>query len=209
VIWMPQGITPKHPAQADFIKLLNNDAEAQFGAELITGDLETLKNAIHAALKKISDAGQARSAPGTAAAANGKTIHVLCDAKDRKDIIALLKFLKAHGLDVSLPIFTGDAGSVREANQTLLLNCDGVILYYGAGDEAWRFHQQNELKKIRAQQPVKQLPDEFIYLAGPNTDDKALILDLQEPNIINGVNGFSEDAMAAFLNAVAPKAATP
>jgi hypothetical protein len=208
VIWIPQGITPKHPAQAEFMQLLNHDAEAQFGAELITGDLETLKSAVHAALKKISEADRVGPASAMTSARNSKSIHVLCDAKDRKDIIALLKFLKGRGLDVSLPIFTGDAGIVREANQELLLSCDGVILYYGAGDEAWRFHQQNELKKIRARQTGKPFPDEFIFLAGPNTDDKALMLDLQEPNLINGLNGFSEGAMAAFINTVAPEAAT-
>ena len=209
VIWLPDGTSSEHPAQAAFIEALHKDANSQFGAELITGDLETLRAAIHAALKKIARADQPTQTEPTAAQDSRKKIHVLCDAKDRKDAVALLKFLKGRGLDVSFPVFTGGAGEVREANQSLLVSCDAVILYYGAGDEAWRFHQQNELKKIRAQRSEKPLPAEFIYLAGPATEDKGLLLDLQEPNLINGLNGFSEDAMAAFPAAVAPRAATP
>ncbi len=209
VIWLPETIQPEQPAQAKFIAALHQDAEAQFGAELLTGDLETLKSTLHRALKKIEDAGRAGSLASTAPTENRKTVHVLCDARDRKDMVALLRFLKARGLEVSLPIFTGDAGSVREANQALLMNCDRVLLYYGAGDEAWRFHQQNELKKVRAQRSEKPLPLEAVYLAGPGTEDKTLLVDLQEPNLIHALNGFSEEAMADFIDAVAPKTSTP
>ena len=34
---------------------MHQDAEAQFGADLITGDLEDLKTAVHAALKKLEE----------------------------------------------------------------------------------------------------------------------------------------------------------
>ena len=88
------------------------------------------------------------------------------------------------------------------------MGCDGVILFYGAGDEAWKFHQQNELKKIRGQRD-KPLLAEYTYLAGPATDDKELLLALDEPNLINGLNGFSEEAMEAFVRVVAPNTPAP
>jgi len=119
-----------------------------------------------------------------------------------------LKFLRGRGLEVALPVFTGDATQVREANKQLYMGCDGVILFYGTGDEAWKFHQQNELKKIRGQRD-KPLLAEYTYLAGPTTDDKELLVALDEPNLINGLNGFSDAAMEALVRVVAPEPPAP
>ena len=110
----------------------------------------------------------------------------------------MVKLLKASA-DITLPVFAGDATQVREANQALLLECDAVLLYYGAGDEAWKFHQQNELKRIRALRADKPLPHETVYLAGPSTDDKELLVALGEPNLINAMVGIPEATIAAFL----------
>lgn len=198
VIWLPEGTHSDHPAAAAFIDALHHDEKAQFGADLITGDLETLKGVVHAALKDIKRNAQAASTEPSAGASGRKRIHVLCDARDRKDTIALLKLLK-ESADMTLPIFAGDAAAVREANQALLTQCDAVILFYGAGDEAWKFHQQNELKRIRALRPERPLPAETIYLASPTTDDKDLLVGLLEPNLVNALNGFPHDEIAGLL----------
>jgi hypothetical protein len=198
VIWVPDGTHSDHPAAAAFIDALHHDAEAQFGADLITGDLETLKGAVHAALKNIKRGAQAPSTEQSTAATGRKRIHVLCDARDRKDTIALLKLLK-QSADVSLPIFAGDAAAVREANQSLLMECDAVILFYGAGDEAWKFHQQNELKRIRALRPERPLPAETIYLSSPITDDKDLLVGLHEPTLVNALSSFPDNEISGLL----------
>ena len=51
VIWLPAGLASPQPAQQAFIDALQNDAALQFGADLVTGEIETAKAAIHAALK--------------------------------------------------------------------------------------------------------------------------------------------------------------
>jgi hypothetical protein len=53
VIWLPEGIHTEQAPQQMFIDALHNDAEVQFGADLITGDIEALKTSIHATLKKL------------------------------------------------------------------------------------------------------------------------------------------------------------
>jgi hypothetical protein len=180
----------------------------QSGADLITGDLEQLKGAIHAALKKLEQPEQPKTTDQPLAEASRKLVYILCVERDRKDVVPVLKFLKAQGLEVALPVFTGDATQVREANQALYMGCDAVILFYGAGDEAWKFHQQNELKKIRGQRD-KPLLAEYTYLAGSATDDKDLLLALEEPTLINGLEGFSDVAMDAFVRVVAPTTPAP
>ncbi|MGH7844517.1 MAG: hypothetical protein ACREQW_05010 [Candidatus Binatia bacterium] len=207
VIWVREGTQSEHPGQAAFIDALHHDAETQFGADLITGDLETLKGAIHAVLTKMERLQQPQ--PNQARAGEGvrKRIHVLCDARDRKDILALLKLLR-ESADITLPVFVGDAAQVREANQTLLMDCDAVLLYYGSGDEAWKFHQQNELKRIRALRSKQPLPPETLYLSDPSTEDKELLVGLGEPNLINAMTGIPEDAIGAFLSRIVAGRAT-
>lgn len=162
---------------------------------------------MHAALKKLEHAPP--KPPATGARHRGpERIHVLCDERDRTDAVALLRALKGRA-EVSLPIFTGDAAQVREAHQALLLGCDAVVLYYGAGDETWRFHQQNELKRIRELRIDRPLPPETIYLGTPRTGDKDLLIALGEPNVIDALAGFPEAAVAAFLARMVPSPPAP
>ncbi len=207
LIWLPKGTTSKHELHQAFIDSLNRDAEAQFGADLITGDLEELKAAIHATLKKIEQpdpppvsAAEADAAEATSPDTGEKTkqLYVICDEKDLKPSIELRKFCKERGFDVARPIFEGDAGKVRKANQQLLASCDAILLYYGAGDEAWKRSIDNELRKLAGYRD-KPLLAKSIYLAGPKTEDKQDLIDLDEPGLIDGFAGIPEAAMTAFL----------
>ena len=38
---------------------------------------------------------------------------------------------------------------MRQANQDILARCDAVILFYGAGNKAWKRTVENDLMKIR------------------------------------------------------------
>src|SRR5439155_19407728 len=53
LIWLPQGTSSEQAPQQAFIHALHQDAQAQFGADLITGDIEELRAAIHDTLRKI------------------------------------------------------------------------------------------------------------------------------------------------------------
>ena len=44
LIWLPQGTRSEQAPQQAFIEALHQDAQAQFGADLITGDIEELKS---------------------------------------------------------------------------------------------------------------------------------------------------------------------
>ena len=62
VIWLRDGTASVHAPQQAFIEALHQDAEAQFGADLITGDLEELKTSIHATLKQLETPEQEKPA---------------------------------------------------------------------------------------------------------------------------------------------------
>ncbi len=207
IIWLPEGTQSEQAPQQEFIKALNQDAETQFGADLITGDLEELKTSIHSTLKKLEKikpdqhnehAGKDRA----------KLIYLICNEKDRKATVPVRKFCRDQGFEVAIPAFEGDAASVRDTHQQLLASCDAVLLFYGAGNEAWKRTLDNELKKMASYRGGKPLPMSFTYLAHPKTADKEDLIDMEEPNLINGIEDFSEAEMSEFALAMNPMGAT-
>lgn len=215
LIWLPAGTIGEQAAQQAFIAALRSDAAVQQGADLLTGDLESVKGALHAALARIEAAARAVPPPPPDATADGRRIYLLCDERDRRDIVPLIRELRAAGLAVSTPVFTGDAAAVREANQQRLTDCDEVLLFYGAGDEAWKFHQENELRRMagiltdvtRSIHGPRAVPSVQVYLSAPLSPDKELLASLGGPGLIDGISAAPPSALAPFIESLAARPA--
>jgi len=197
IISLPEGTKSESASQQAFIDRLLKDAELQAGADLVTGDVEELKGAVHAALKKLQ-----KPEPPPAERQGSRLIYLICDERDRSATIPVRKFLKGRGYEVQIPLFEGDAATVRQNNQDLLAECDAVILFYGAGDEAWKRSIGSELKKATAYRGAKPRLATHVYLAEPGTASKQDLIELEEPNLINGLQGFSDAEMLKFLRAI-------
>jgi hypothetical protein len=195
LIWLPDGTKSQHSEQQRFIEALLQSGEVQFGADVIAGDLETLKGAVHAALQRIEKSETIRPVPSI-----GKLIYVICDVRDRAATLPVRKFLRGLGCEVKIPVFEGDAAAVRQSNQDLLTQCDAVLLFYGAGDEAWKATVESDLKKMKAYRGDTPLLS--TYLAEPATDDKRDLIELEEANLIDAMAGFSEAKMKPLLTAL-------
>lgn len=193
LIWLPEGTAPVRPAQAEFIRSLQEDAQTQRGADLLVGSLESLKEAMEGAIRE-----ELRPPSGTVDRnpAQPELCLVCCEA-DRKGLVPLIKYLRAH-CEVRLPVFTGSAAEVREANREMMLRADLVCLYYGAGDEAWKYHQSSEITRIRAMRGGPAAPPEYLLLGLPSTDDKELLASLEDPRTIDLRAGMSMQSQAAL-----------
>ncbi len=200
-IWLPAGTRSEQPAQQAFIDALHRDGNLQTGADLITGDLETLKGAMHTALKRLESPDTEPDTPQNDSATDEKTIYLICDQRDRKATLPLRKFLRAQGFEVNIPAFEGDAAEVRTANQKLLASCDAVLVFYGLGDEAWKRTVDSDLKKIGGYRTGPALLASSTVLSEPSTSDKEELLEL-EPNLINALAGFSEQEITPFVSAL-------
>ena len=208
IVWLPAGVVGERPEQQAFIDALQHDAALQAGADLLTGDFEALKGAIHGALQRLAEpaAPAAVRVPAAAAAPARPVVHLLCTEADRSAILPLLGLLGAAGLAVTVPVFVGDAAELREANTRQVAGCDALILFYGAADEAWKFHQDNELRKQAASGRADGTPasvgrrrSEWLALAAPVTVDKTLLRALAAPGLIDGLAGFSPSALQPLL----------
>jgi hypothetical protein len=195
VIWLPEDVHSEQPEQQAFIEDLQKVASLQRGADLVTDGLEDFKGVVHAVLRKLED-----PAPQTPPdVKTAKLIYLICDQRDRPATIPLRKFLKSEGIDAVIPVFEGDSATIRQANQDLMTRCDAVILFYGAGDEAWKRTVDNDLIKMKAYRDGKPLQANYVYLAAPATDDKQELVELEEPNLIKGLDGFKDSEMSTFL----------
>jgi len=206
IIWLPAGVSGERAEQQAFIDALQRDAALQYGADLLRGDIEALKGAMHLTLRQLD----MPAAPTAAPAPTGQQIvHVLMSEADRAGSVPLLKLLRSQGLVVTIPVFIGDAGALREANAQLLSGCDALVLFYGAGDEVWKFHQQSELRKQGAAGGAGRCRSEWTCLAPPSTADKQMLQQLEEPNLIDALAGLSAITLQPLLAALAATRAGP
>lgn len=208
VIWLPQGTVSEDPEQNRFIEALQRDADAQYAAELITGDVEALKSAVLRALQAIE-----RPVPQVIREpedVEGKLIYLICDVKDRDAVLPLRKLLHSKGFETKIPLFEGDAASIDRAKQEMLTLCPTALVFYGKGDEAWKHTIDSDLQKSRGYRAGKDQLVKFTYLAEPTTTEKTEMIELGEPNLVNGLGGFSEttaNTLVEMLRARARRAA--
>jgi hypothetical protein len=195
LIWLPHGTRSDSPAQQAFIDSLLQDPQAQFGADLITGTKEELKGVIRAALQGL----ETPRSPVAARTSESRWVYVICDERDRKATIPLRKYLKSLGIESELPAFEGEPSEVRQSNAGLLASCDAVLLFYGAGDEAWKRTIELELRKASGCRASNPWLGNYTYLSEPATVDKLDLIEVQEPNLINGLGGFADQALSPLL----------
>ena len=202
LIWLPEATVSSQPQQQAFLRSLLEDDEAQYGADLLTGDIEQLKAAMHATLKKL-----AKPPPAAVMVVDedgnrpARLVYLLCDERDRKASVPLRRWLRDQGVTVALPAFEGGAAAVREANEQAVASCDALLLFYGAGDEAWKRTTDSELQKRRGQRSGPALPL-FTWLAEPATPDKDDLADLADAGLIDARQGFDASLLKPLLSAV-------
>jgi len=204
LIWLPEGTVPTVEPQAQFIAALKASAELQTGADLITGPLQVFKTAMHASIARLRQPPAASPVDAPDAAA----VYLLCDEKDRKATVPLRKLLREKGFEAALPAFEGDAAAVREANQRLLVGCAAVLLFYGAGGEAWKRSTDNELRKQLAMRPSGGETPVWTALGDPTTAHKDDLVDMDEPRLIDARGGLVAERLGPLLQTLATARAT-
>lgn len=202
ILWLPAGTTGERPDEQAFIDALQTNPALRAGADLLSGDVEALKGAIRDTLRKLC----APPPPPPPLSAASATVHLQFDESDRAFVAPLIKALRTHGATPTIPVFSGSAAELREANRQLLTACDLLLLVYGAGSELWKHHQLADLRKLGAVQDHSALREPWVVLAAPNTADKDFLVDSGEPRLLDLRSGV-DDAALQPLWTVLPKLA--
>jgi TIR domain len=195
LIWLPEGTRSEQPDHQAFIDALLRVPVLQQGADLITTNIETFKAAIHSMLCRLEV-----SIPHSEPNDSQPLVHVICDQRDRSATIPLRKYLKSQCLEVAIPVFEGNAMQVRQANEDFLRRSDVVIVFYGAGDEAWKHAVENDLRRAAAFREDRPLLHRFMFLVPPSTEDKQEIVELGDSYVVNALSGFNESDLNPVLD---------
>lgn len=203
VIWMPNESQSTNPAHQQFLNRLDHDDRMQRGGDVVKGDIEVLKGAVLQSLQKL----ELRKKSSTQDVSDtkvdaGKLIYVICDKRDNKATIDFRKALSDRGFEPRRPLFDGDAGTVRQQNDSMLAQCGLVVLFWGAGDKDWYQNTKVEVEKAKPRASV------WTYLATPVSSHKELLLDQMEGGpIINGMSGaVAETELDRMLSGVQDRA---
>jgi hypothetical protein len=136
-------------------------------------------------------------------------LYLICVGNDRKATLPMRKWLKAQGWEVSLPAFEGDASALRESHEAMLRSCRAALIFYGAGDEAWHRTVLMDLLRAPAYRDGVPLPPPLTYLSEPASDDKDDMVEMEEPNLVDGRGGFEPALLEPLLQALDVPAASP
>jgi hypothetical protein len=96
---------------------------------------------------------------------------LIYDQRDAESIAPCADFL-FKDFEVIQPVFEGDEADVREYHEENLRSCDGVLIFYGAGNECWLRRKLREVQKSAGYGRTKSAPVVGICLIAPRTPDK-------------------------------------
>jgi hypothetical protein len=209
LIWLPEGLSSDKPDQVRFLNALINDAQPQLGADLLRGSVQEFRTVLHATLDTMENPKPAITIedpeprdPQDPPASGAPMFYLICVQQDRKQTMPLRKWFKSQGYVVSLPAFDGDATALRETNEGLLHDCVAAMIFYGAGEEAWYRSVGMDLRRAPVYRDGRPLPPPLTYLAAPSSDDKDDMVDMEEPNLVDGREVFSAEPLLSFLQGI-------
>ena len=196
LIWLGNEALTNSDRQQAFINELHSDAQSQRGADLLTGNVEKLKSALLTLLDSIEKQKNLPQFGDTGGDIDVRdeesSVYLICTEQDRKATVPLRKYLREQKISVLMPAFKGEAAQVRAIHQQLLTHSSHIMVFYGEGEEAWKRGVDTELKKLPAYLEGRSPPDIYTYLASPPTSDKDDMVDMDEPGMLNGLDGLNK-----------------
>ncbi|HVT14684.1 MAG TPA: TIR domain-containing protein [Thermoanaerobaculia bacterium] len=198
MIWIRPDSVSEEPRQKAFLEHLRADPAAQLGAELYQTSIEDFNAALRKRLESLAkkDPAVPDDAPETA---DGVVrIYLICDREDYEAAKILDDFLYGQGFEVILPLFEGDEVAVREDHQENLCLCDAAIIYCGTASEVWLRGKLRDFLKAPGFGRKRPMLARAVYLGEPARPDKERFR-TREAMVVQGIGGFSEEALQPFI----------
>jgi serine/threonine protein kinase len=197
LIWLPRNLQPVDDRQAAFVRQLIEDPAAHRGADVIQDTLENLKEILEERWRREAQARAAppRARPGTAV----PRVYLICDRDDEAAVEPLEDVFYEQGIEVSLPDFSSDEAAVGEIHRQNLADCDGVLVYYGAGSKSWVDIKLRDLLKALGYRNGRPIEQQAVYVGPPFDRRKERFKTLSAEVIIQSGENFDPALLAAFI----------
>jgi hypothetical protein len=175
LVWIPPGLQVDDPRQQQVVDRLRMDPRTGEGSDLLEKPLEDLRTVIQDVLERArapKPATPASRRPSPATPIEVPNVYLLYDQRDAAAVSPWADFLFEQGLEVMHPIFEGDQAEIREYHEENLRTSDGVVIFFGAGNELWLRRKFSELQKIAGYGRTKPAPAVAVCLVPPRTPEK-------------------------------------
>jgi TIR domain/Domain of unknown function (DUF4062) len=186
LLWVPPGTEVVEERQKRYMEYLQEQLRARNDFELLKTPLEGLKNYI---FDKLAE----RPLPPPRIEKRTR-IYLICEQRDFEAIRPIKDFLAKHQFGVDLPLQEGDQTEIRQDHEATLQDCDGVLLYHGAGSEAWLREKIRDLRRARGLGRQRPFLPQAIYI-GPEPSESKQGYSNDEFIIIREFGSFSPDSM--------------
>ena len=199
LIWMATDNDPDSDRHATFIQALQNSSEGMATTELLTGQIEEVKNlAIKRLLPDDQQAGAKLPPLGQTEEDAETRIYLICDQQDEEAVEPLEDYLFEQGYEVKTPQFDGDENAFVQAHQDNLRFCDGVLIYFGRASGQWVDMKLMDLLKAPGYGRTKPLIAKAVYVGLPENRRKTRFR-TRTADVIQGRNSINSDDLKPFL----------
>ena len=198
LLWIPDGLVIDDDRQRRVIDRFKQDPRISGNADLLETMFEDLRTMMQDWLKK------ARTPPPAVshtASGGVPRVYVVADVRDAETIGAWTDPLFESGLEVIHPVFDGDEAEIREYHEENLATCDGVVIFYGAGNELWLRRKLREVQKAVGYGRTKPGPPVAVALIAPRTPEKERFRS-HEVTVIPQWQGCAVEPFAPFITRV-------
>lgn len=190
LIWMPEGWDASDSKLGELLKNVKLLADPHKGVEFWQTSLEEFKNLMHKRLAASPNGHGPKPPPLT----RWKKVYLVCDRRDVADAKPLISYLQERKYEVVLPEFEEVEGEIplSDLHQKDLLECDGVIVYYGNGNSRWVSAKKSDIEKHAGLEKtvdsarIRPLRAKAFYVTLPHNDLK----DVFNPPVATVIKNF-------------------
>ena len=193
VLWLPEKLEPKEKRQEDFLDSLRLNAANEANTELLETSIENLKTYLLRKLTETPTPSGPERRVGTPL-----LVYLIHDQRDVEAIEPLRDALMTRGYEVKPSYFEGDETELREYHQENLVQCDGVIIYYGAASELWVQRKLSDLRKAFGLGRERPYQAKAVFVGLPSKPEKAQFR-TQDAVVIQAAQTFSAELLEPFL----------
>jgi TIR domain-containing protein len=207
LIWMPDGWEASDNRMGQLLQELKMLTDRHTGFEFLQTSLEEFKTLMHNRLT-VNLNGHAPKTNATAAPGNRLKVYLICDRRDISDAKPLINYLqKERHYDVVLPEFEEIEGEMPLSvlHQQSLLECDGVIVYWGHANSRWANSKKADLEKHAGMEKTEESPRirplraKTFYVAEPPDELKDVFYPPTAP-VIRPTGEFDPSLLSSFVS---------
>jgi hypothetical protein len=202
LLWIPRGLSVVDDRQRKLLEDVRMDQRVHEGTDLLEGTLEDLQTMITSRLAAALEASHA-SATAPVVKPGAGLLYLIYDQRDAQ-AATVWSDLLFKDFEIVHPIFDGDEKDLREFHEESLRTCDGVLVLFGAANEAWLRRKLTDIQKSPGYGRTKAPPDVGICLIPPQTPTKASFK-THYATVIPQFNGCAPESLAPFVAALKAK----